>query len=334
MSNYVFQSKLAPYMESLIRLKRSQSVRTEKYVSALKLFDLYLYKEDAGVEDLSSAFFAKWRSMCIGNKETTIYVKYRIIIQLCRHINDLGTKCYIPKLPKNGTDSYIPFIYTREQIQAIFQAADDYCPEYYAKERNHFAMPAILRLLYSSGPRISEVCGLKVCDVDLQRGLITLRKTKNREERILVLSPSMLDVLKQYQRQKSQTPMGKAETADSPFFINPIGGKYDKKIVYNWFRIILNAAGIPHRGRRDGPRLHDLRHTFAVHSLEQRVSTGADIHNILPHLAAYLGHKTMQSTETYVRLTQENYPEVLKQAISSDKIIQNINLPKFDGDEW
>ena len=193
MSNYVFQSRLAPYMESLIRLKRLQSVRMDNYFSALKLFDLYLYKEDAGVEDLSSAFFAKWRSMCIGNKETTIYMKYRIIIQLCRHINDLGTKCYIPKLPKNGTDSYIPFIYTREQIQAIFQAADDYCPSYYAKERNHFAIPAILRLLYSSGPRVSEVCGLKVSDVDLHKGLITLRKTKNKEERILVLSPSMLN---------------------------------------------------------------------------------------------------------------------------------------------
>jgi integrase len=82
--------------------------------------------------------------------------------------------------------------------------------------------------------------------------------------------------------------------------------------VYNWFRKILIAAGIPHEGEHKGPRVHDLRHSYAVHALEKMARSGLDLYYSLPILSASLGHKHIQSTENYVRLTAEMYPNLLK----------------------
>lgn len=90
--------------------------------------------------------------------------------------------------------------------------------------------------------------------------------------------------------------------------------------VYGWFRIILRKCGIPHCAKK-GPRVHDLRHTFAVHSLMHQVKNGADIYCMLPILAVFLGHKKLSDTEIYVRLTQEMYPDILKQEITITRFL-------------
>lgn len=79
---------------------------------------------------------------------------------------------------------------------------------------------------------------------------------------------------------------------------------------YKKFRDILFSAGIPHGGRGKGPRLHDTRHSFAVHSLRHMINQGMDIYVSLPYLSVYLGHKSIVATENYIRLTAEAYPEL------------------------
>ena len=64
-------------------------------------------------------------------------------------------------------------------------------------------------------------------------------------------------------------------------------------------------SGISHGGKGRGPRLHDLRHTFAVHSVNQMVRQGVYLYRSLPILSIYLGHASVQATERYVRLTEE-----------------------------
>jgi integrase len=72
-------------------------------------------------------------------------------------------------------------------------------------------------------------------------------------------------------------------------------------------------AGIPYGGKGNGPRLHDLRHTFAVHTLQQWVKQGEDLTAMLPVLSVFMGHKSMRSTSQYLRLTAEVYPDVVRQ---------------------
>ena len=103
------------------------------------------------------------------------------------------------------------------------------------------------------------------------------------------------------------------DTADekSPYFFPaPDGGFYDTSTIYDIFRKCLFDAGIPHRGRGKGPRLHDLRHSFAVHILNKWSSEGKDIYTCLPILRTALGHDRITTTEKYLRLVPEAYMEV------------------------
>jgi len=104
---------------------------------------------------------------------------------------------------------------------------------------------------------------------------------------------------------------------NSFFFQTPKGGELHGRTVYHWFRKILYKAKISHGGRGNGPRIHDLRHTFSVHSMVKMSESGLDLYYSLPILSEYLGHKSLESTEKYVRLTALMYPDIVKKA---DKI--------------
>lgn len=84
----------------------------------------------------------------------------------------------------------------------------------------------------------------------------------------------------------------------------------DKNSVYDEFRRVLLAAGIPHYGRGKGPRVHDFRHTFACHCLHRWIRNGVPISSALPRLSTYLGHNDMAATEKYLHMTAEVYPEI------------------------
>jgi integrase len=91
------------------------------------------------------------------------------------------------------------------------------------------------------------------------------------------------------------------------------GGKMSKVVIYPWFRKFIAQAGVQHYGRGKGPRVHDFRHTFAVHSLRQMEENGLDLYAALPILSAYLGHSHISATERYLRMTSQVYPHILEQ---------------------
>src|SRR5690606_19810220 len=174
-----------------------------------------------------------------------------------------------------------------------------------------FVVPAVVRLLYGTGMRVSEAASLRNADVDLENHCITLRKTKNGEHRLAPLSDSLHKVLEQYARNRNKMPLPKVNDPMGYFFISQNGSFCRAQSVYCWFRKVLAERGIPHIGNHHGPRVHDLRHTFAVHSLMKMAKSGHDLYYTLPILSTYLGHKFIGATEQYIRLTQEIHPELL-----------------------
>jgi len=83
--------------------------------------------------------------------------------------------------------------------------------------------------------------------------------------------------------------------------------------IYQRYRRYLVGAGISHGGKGHGPRLHDLRHTFAVHVLQKWITEGVDLTAMMPILSTYMGHVDIRSTAQYLRLTSEVYPDLMKQ---------------------
>jgi len=156
--------------------------------------------------------------------------------------------------------------------------------------------------------RVSEVLELPKSAVDLESGVLSVHGAKGRKDRLIPVAHSVLVRLQKYETFMDMR-LGK-RTFDAPFFPAPHGGPYKQPGLYKVFRLILQATGIPHRGRGKGPRLHDIRHTFAVHRLEGWYRQGADLAAKLPFLAAYMGHKTLAGTQRYLRLTPNVFGDI------------------------
>jgi len=166
--------------------------------------------------------------------------------------------------------------------------------------------PALFRLLFGCGLRVNEALSLKCEDINLTDGFIIIHETKNGEERQLPLSESLINVLVQYRNYCRSNANGQ-----DYFFVKRNGERCSSDTIYRKFRKILYYAKISHGGKGHGPRVHDFRHSFSVHSLANMADQGLDLYYCLPLLSKYLGHKSLAATDGYVRLTAEMYPKLI-----------------------
>jgi integrase len=310
MSKPVFFSIYAPYIEQLIKFKQKLGYKYESAQELLRRFDRFAMNINEANIAITKELSEEW---C--KKRETESEKYRqgrinILIQLATFLNDMGIHSYVPVLPKVHThQSYIPHIYSGKEIDAIFNACDGLRISRRLMNSYIIVLPALFRLLYSTGLRINEALSLLDSDVDLNGKYLTVRNSKNGKERIIPMSESLVTVCLEYMKYRDRMPAGKLTNY---FFVSLNGKKCKSGAVYEWFRKILFNAGITYIGNNHGPRIHDLRHTFAVHSLAAMAESGTDLYHALPYLSTYLGHQSIKATNDYVRLTAEMYPDLLK----------------------
>jgi len=275
-------------------------------------FDKFFISVGARNLYITSKLINQWRKTRINDGQRTIYTKYSVWSQFCRYMCHHGHECYIPSLPKAvSKNSFTPYIFSHQQIEDIFWACDSL--QLYDKHMSTilFIMPAVVRLLYGTGIRVSEALSLKNEDFDFDKHCIVLRKTKNGEQRLAPLSDTLQKVLEEYVTNRNRMPLPKVRDAKGYFFVSADGNFCRAQSVYCWFRKLLAKCGIQHVGNHQGPYVHSLRHTFAVHSLMKMAEAGYDLYYTLPILSTYMGHKSIGATEQYIRLTEEMYPELL-----------------------
>jgi integrase len=205
----------------------------------------------------------------------------------------------MPKHPPK----FVPYIYTREEIRCLIQASEPH------PHRNSTLEPATIRtmilLYYGAGLRLREATNLTRADMDLNGSVLTIRNTKFGKTRLVPVGPQLNRVLVEYDRTRPRR-----RPADAPFFtrrgsrpVHPL--KFELK-----FRVLCDRAGIHRTDTRQQPRIHDLRHTFAVHRLTSWYQQGADVQRLLHHLSVYLGHVCLRDTQVYLSMM----PELLREA--------------------
>ena len=313
MNEFNYSSVFAPYMNSFIDMKQTLGYDALRTKWILLEFDNFFIREGETEPHIKREHIERWRASRINDCSRTIYSKYSVWSQFCRHLCHLGIECYIPKLPKMPDSGFTPCIFTHQQVSEIFKACDSLRLHDRHMKTIIFVMPALLRLLYSAGVRISEALSIRNADVNFAQKVIVIRKTKNGEQRLVPLSDTMLSVLEEYVRQRNKMPVKGIGNPDSFLFVSLTGRACVAGTVYNRFRKILDMCAIPYKGNHHGPRVHDLRHTCAVHSLVKMNRNGMDIYCSLPLLSTFMGHKSTGATEQYVRLTAEMYPDLLCQ---------------------
>lgn len=156
--------------------------------------------------------------------------------------------------------------------------------------------------------RVNELVHLQLKDIDFECSTFTIRHTKNRKERKIPVHPVTMEYIRQYIIDHS------IFDEEAYIFANQKKVPIGRKMVYTAFRRILLIAGIPHEGKGKGPRVHSFRHTFCVHRLRDWILDGKDVNTLFPYLLAYMGHSTTKSTEYYIRLTADVFPNIILKA--------------------
>ncbi len=169
----------------------------------------------------------------------------------------------------------------------------------------------ILLVLYGAGLRVSEALALDGGDVDLRDGVLRIRRTKFFKERLVPIGPGLVKALVEYTERPGRRA-GKRQDG-MPFLESRRGSRLCLATVQGAFeRIRQEAKVLRHDGGRFQPRLHDLRHTFAVNCLTEWYRAGADVQKFLPYLSTYLGHKNLSGTRFYLSMTRELLDEAGK----------------------
>lgn len=241
---------------------------------------------------------------------TTYWVKkYHVLSGFYRFALARGFVSCVPlphSIPRLAAPDFVPYIYSHAELKRLLDAVPAACAG--RVPINAVVFRALLLLLYGAGLRISEAVALSIADVDLDQACLIVRGTKFYKSRLVPLGKDLAQAMSDYIGKRDDRHSSAAET---PFFCFRDGAPLSKSAARSAFRRLRAKAGVVREGgARQQPRLHDLRHSAAVHRLVAWYRSGADLHDLLPKLATYLGHVNLAATQHYLTMT----PDLLQEA--------------------
>jgi integrase len=303
-SNAEFQSVLAPLMDRFLQEKRTCGYAYHEPFRILHRLDDFLVQQGLETLELPRGLARNWLAKKPHESASTQQQRITVFRQFSKFLLTAGCPAYVPDATVAARKSiFVPRMLTEEELRKFFRAVDTLEPTARSPLR-HLIMPEVFRLLYGCGFRVREVLNLRIRDVDLNQGIITVRQGKFRKDRLVPPALSLVNRLRKYAGYFDSRP------PDAVFFPGPNGRPFALRTVYTLFREMLLQCGIPHAGRGKGPRIHDYRHLFAVHTLRRWYRDGENLEAKLPLLATYLGHQHLSGTQHYLHLTAEIFPEI------------------------
>jgi len=329
-----YSSMFAEYIIGLIDLKRSIGYKYQTEAVDLRCFDLFCRMHYPGMNVLSREIVLDWSKQRTGEHPSTQRGRVTPVRELAKYMISNGHQAFIlpkgivPKCPR-----YLPYIYSDDELKRIFFQIDQchYCVEVPSR---HYVMPLFFRLLYCCGLRLSEARTIKVKDVDMENGVITLTNTKLDKQRQIPLSVRLHERFITY-----CLNVHLCSNPDDWFFPGYKNKPMTLSNVEKNHRRFLWQAGISHCGRcrlgeRGAPNVHSYRHTFAVHCLRGWVLEGKNTQAYFPVLQAYLGHVSYSDTAYYLHLTTDLFQDITTRLNNEfGDIIPKIGNPNDKGYE-
>jgi site-specific recombinase XerD len=289
---------LADAIAKYVDLNQSMGMRFHVDEAMLKAFHRHVGDVDlAGISpDVVVTFLQPRRRVT-----STWLMKHRALRRFYQYgiTRGLVARSPVPTVIPRVTETFVPHIYSDDELRRLLAGVEAHQTR---DARCTIAAPtlrAFLLLLYGTGLRLGEALALRREDVDLRAGMILIRDGKFYKSRHLPIGPRLTHALTEY----LDTVPDWRSPAPSAFFVNRRGASMPHQTAW-W-----NFASLRERVQVQG-RVHDLRHTFAVHRLLAWYREGADVQRRLPFLSTYLGHARIACTQRYLTMI----PALLEQA--------------------
>lgn len=310
------KSRLAAYIQMFIDQKRAAGYPYDTSERILHEFDRMMNNKFPELNTITMEVIESWIELKPNEHPNTLSRRIPPVRQLGVYLNGLGFDAYV--IPGHVPNRYIKYdahIYTETELKEFFSAIDSIEYNDMSPTRS-FVIPVIFRFLYCCGMRSSEARLLKSTDVNLETGKITIRESKGWRARNVFMSDDLLGISREYNEIIREIFVDR-----EPFFPNRYGKFYHDGILDIWFHEFWDRTHDRKDVNARPCRVHDLRHTFAVHRLNQWVENGEDIQSIYPSFSEYLGHSCFEDTDYYLKLSPSFYPELNKRMESSNAAV-------------
>ena len=285
-------------LDDYLALRRGLGFRLERPGRLLADFTGYL--EAAGAPTVTTELALAWATAPAGADPSWWRMRLAAIRPFARYLAALIPETEVPPaglLPGRVSRRAVPYLYSAAEITALMTAAAAIRAPLRAA-----TYQTLIGLLAITGMRAGEAIRLDRSDADLQAGLLTIRESKFGKSRQLPLHATTVAALAGYAALRDQHQPRPATPA---FFISLTGTRLIYKNAHHTFHLLTQAAGLTPRAPRCRPRIHDLRHSFAVATLLSWYQDGGDVAARLPLLSAWLGHADPRSTYWYLTGTPE-----------------------------
>jgi site-specific recombinase XerD len=303
MKTTVFLSSLAVFLSQFVQYKRALNRKYDADVEVLRLFDRYLHsRRIAGWQEVDSALvddFLKSRPRARPGSYNHLLCVLRRFFAFA--VMQEWIQCNpVTANPRRNTGGRIPYLFNLDTAKRLLAVARN-LPERPQARYRGLVYETVFALLYGLGLRVGEVARLKLADADLTHDTLFIRDTKFNKSRIVPLGPNLAQRLKRYIEQRH----GTSSEPELSLFSYTKGGCMSPVRISDTFHSLVPKLELHIPPGVSPPRVHDLRHSFAVATLLRWYREGIDPNCRLMSLSTFLGHVDPDSTAVYLTITED-----------------------------
>jgi integrase/recombinase XerD len=285
-------SRLRKVADDYLRMRRALGYKLE--IQGLQLDKFIAYLDEIEAETVTIENAVAWATAPASADPAYWASRLSVVRQFARHLQTIDPACEVPpvRLLPYRPRRAIPYLYEPEEITALMRAAGQLAPPLLAANYQ-----TLIGLLSVTGLRLGEAIRLNLEDLDARHRLLRILDSKFGKSREVALHDSTMDALNEYQRLRDRRfPQPRCDA----FLVSLRGTRLRKNCVHDMFARLVRTAGLKPRSPGCRPRMHDLRHAFAVRTLLEWYRDGLDIQARLPLLSTYMGHVNPASTFWYL----------------------------------
>jgi integrase len=299
---------LQHHLRQYVAARRALGTQLREPAKTLSTFVQFLGRKKARF--ITIALSLEWSQQSKNVQRATWARKLSMVRQFARWLSVIEPRHQVPppRLLNVRHRRNKPHIYSNQEIAGLMAAAAALKSP---RGMKGLTLGTLIGLLAATGLRPGEAAALENQDVDFEAGVLVIRESKFGKSRLVPVHKSVVMALEKYDRERHRIfPL----PCCSEFFVSDRGTPLDLSVVRRWFCKVSTSCGLrkaPEAKRYGrGPRLQDLRHTFATKRIMEWYRTGSNVPLQMPKLTTYLGHSSVACTYWYI----EAVPELLELA--------------------